>query len=280
MKRYKINQDLINKIRNSDLSLNEITRLGKFQVKNIVSRNISINENHLDNLSKILNFNKENLKLKEIKFDYAKNLGIYSTNEPIKFKGKSKEFAEFIGIMLGDGNIWNNTIRVIQDKREKEYIEFVSSLFYHIFKINFRLFIYKKENVSNLHKTYEDLVEILLKYGLKRGKKKISNVGIPDWIFEDKEYLKACLRGLVDTDGCVYFCKREKRGYIKFTNKSTKLLEDFKKGCKRFNINFVKGGEYNTNLYKKIEVERFINTIGFSNNKHIQRMGHWSSLDK
>jgi len=47
--------------------------------------------------------------LKEIKFDYAKNLGIYSHSEPVKPIRKNKQIAEFIGIILGDGNVCKNT---------------------------------------------------------------------------------------------------------------------------------------------------------------------------
>jgi len=271
MNRYKITQELRNAILNSEFSLNKINELCSFQVKNIVNKNISINENHLCILNKILKLNKEDLNLKQIKFDYAKNLGDYSANEPIKFKGKSEEFAEFIGLMLGDGNIYKNIITVTLDKREKEYIKFVNSLFYKIFGLNFNLFIEKRINRVSLHKCYKDLVKILLEYGLKRGNKKLNNVGIPNWIFNNKKYLKACLRGLIDTDGCVYFCKRDKKLYLKFTNRSSKLLEDFKRGCKKFDINFVKGGWDNTHLYKKVEVERFMKVIGFSNTKHKQR---------
>ena len=77
----------------------------------------------------------------------------------------------------------------------------------------------------------------------------------------------------MDTDGCVYFCKRDKRVYLKFTNRSLRLLHDFKEGCRGLNLFLVKGGQYNAFLYRKEAVKRFIKAVGFSNEKHLSRYG-------
>jgi len=42
------------------------------------------------------------------------------------------------------------------------------------------------------------------RYGLKHGNKKSSNVRIPELVFSDNNYLRACVRGIFDTDGTVF----------------------------------------------------------------------------
>ncbi|MAG45243.1 MAG: hypothetical protein CMH63_00525 [Nanoarchaeota archaeon] len=41
-------------------------------------------------------------KLKEIKFNFTKNLGKHASTEPVKSMRKSKKLAEAIGILLGE----------------------------------------------------------------------------------------------------------------------------------------------------------------------------------
>ncbi|MFC1454881.1 LAGLIDADG family homing endonuclease [Candidatus Undinarchaeota archaeon] len=40
--------------------------------------------------------------------------------------------------------------------------------------------------------------------GIPSGNKKINNVEIPVWILQRPTYCRACIRGLVDTDGSIY----------------------------------------------------------------------------
>ena len=86
-------------------------------------------------------------------------------------------------------------------------------------------------------------------------------MGVPGWIKNNKNYSKECIKGLIDTDGCIYKCKREKQIYIKFTNYNSKLLQDFKDVTKDLGYHFAKANKTNACLYRKQEVVRFINEI-------------------
>ena len=72
----------------------------------------------------------------------------------------------------------------------------------------------------------------------------------------------------MDTDGCVYFNKRDKRTYIQFTNASPEILGDFKQMTNTLGIKFVKSGNKSVSLYRYQEIEKYIKRVGFSNEKH------------
>lgn len=259
MKRYKISNNLRTAIKGSQYSLNQLSSKLGFEIKNIYYKNISINEEHLKKIKRRLKFSDKTLK--EIEFNVVKNLGLYAHTKPIKPINKGKELAEFIGIMLGDGNIYKNSIRIAFDKRNKNYIGYVQDLCEKLFRIKLRSRILKNTNQAYLYYYNKDLIKKLIKFGLKRGNKKENNFGIPDWIKENKEYSKRCIKGLIDTDGCVYKCKREKQRYIKFTNCNIRLLKDFKCVTKRLGYSFAKANKKNACLYRKKEVVKFINDI-------------------
>lgn len=258
MKRYIISKQLREEVQNSKYTIRELNKILGFEIRNILNKNLTIREDHLTQLSSLL---KKNFKLKEVKIDYKKNLGERSFTEPIKKPVQSKFLAEFIGIMLGDGNIWNNRIRIAFDKRDTEYIKYVFNLFKRIFGIELKTEIMRDKNATYLHRTNVLVTESLLNFGLKRGDKIKNKIGIPKWIIESKNYSQKCLRGLIDTDGCVYFCKREKRIYIKFTNFNKKLLSGFRSIAKGLGYDFVKAGANNVCLYKKEQIGRFIKEI-------------------
>ncbi len=265
MKRYKINNKLIKIITNSKYSLNELNKLCKFNIKNIYYYNQSINEEYLDRLTKILRIDKEILNLKKFNFDYSKNFGHYSYGGPFKFNGVSTKFAEFIGIMLGDGNIHKNQLSIVIDSRDYLLKKHIKNLFKYLFSLDLHEYKPKYTNAIKLYKNNKKMISLLIRYGLKRGNKIKNNICIPNWIKAKGSYIRACLRGLILTDGCLYYCKRDKKFYIKFTNHSFTLLEDFKYVAKKIGFNFVKANRYNVALYRKNLVVSFINEIKLHN---------------
>lgn len=46
-----------------------------------------------------------------------------------------------------------------------------------------------------------ELSKFLVSIGLCVGDKIRNQIDVPGWIFEDQEYIKGCIRGLIDTDG-------------------------------------------------------------------------------
>jgi len=183
------------------------------------------------------------------------------TTSVIKEVFIGEDMAELIGIMLGDGNMYENQIKIFLDNREKAYAEHVKNLVKDLTGIELKGTIVKETNCLKLYCCNKFLAEKLIEFGLKRGSKIKSQEGIPKWIKENKEYSKRCIKGLVDTDGCIIFCKRDKQRSINFSNHNLILLEDFKEVAKNLGYNFAKANRWNTRLYRKAEVVRFINDI-------------------
>ena len=258
MKRYELNDKFKEDIINSPYSQRHLSRILGFEIKNIVSRNKSIREDHLEKLTSFL---KIKHKLNEINFNYAKNFGKYAETQPLKNVVRDKNLAEIIGIMLGDGNLNRNRVRVCFDKRNIRYMQYVKYLFKGVFGVDLREEIIKKTNQAYLYCYNKFLMLELINLGLKKGDKIKNKLTIPDWIKENEEYSASCIKGLIDTDGCIYFSKRDKQTYIKFTNFNLILLKDFKILTDKLNYRFAKANKNNFCLYRKEEVARFINDI-------------------
>ena len=250
----------------------------KWPVKNVIYNNISISDNLLNEICSTLQIDVNNINLKEINLHKEKNFGTHASSAEVKFTGIGENFAEFIGIMLGDGNIYKNSVRIMMDKREIHYKEYIKNLVYQLFKLNFKEYWAKTNNQFRLYKDSKNFTELLLNYGLKRGNKIKNQVGIPIWILKNEIYSSRCIRGLVDTDGCVFWSKRDKRIYITFSNSSPKLLSNFKFITSKLGLNFAKCGPNHVCLYRKTEIERYIKRVGFSNRKHIDKINYYQSL--
>jgi len=125
--------------------------------------------------------------------------------KPIKKPRKDTELAEFIGIMLGDGGIGPNQVQITLNNRDdKEYIKFVCQIIKKLFNRTPSISKYSDCLASKIVVSSMDLIDYLIELGLKRGNKIKQQVDIPSWIKRNKQYRIACVRGLVDTDGCIF----------------------------------------------------------------------------
>ncbi|MAH07571.1 hypothetical protein CMI38_04975 [Candidatus Pacearchaeota archaeon] len=122
----------------------------------------------------------------------------------------NEDIAELMGIILGDGNIYvdesngHYQLRITGHlSNDKDYHEkFIKDLFWRIFKKELKVKCYENRRV--LYYYGKEIICELLKLGLVSGNKLKNNINIPTWIFSNKEYMKSCLRGLIDTDGSVF----------------------------------------------------------------------------
>lgn len=276
--KYKIDGKLIKIIQKNRKILSD--KKFNHQYKNWLYVNKSINKSHLEDLCNFLKININELNLKEFQFNYEKNFGnisrtYRSSAKRVKFNGIDKRFAEFVGILLGDGSLDKNQnqMSIVIDVREEQYIKFINDLFYQIFKDKLKQYKFNKKNSVKLYFYSKKLLDILVKYGLKRGNKIKNKVGIPSWIKQEGAYIKSCIRGLMDTDGCVIFHKRDNSVYLNFSNSSKNLSSDFINCSRKLGFNFVYFGKRkkNVGLFRKKEVEKYVQDIGFSNEKHLKR---------
>lgn len=160
---------------------------------------------------------------------YAKKAG-FKLRKETGYPKKSDLLAEFIGIMLGDGNININQAKVsLNSKTDKEYARFVVKTIVELFRIEPSI-RYCEKNTTEILIYSRNIVDFLVKCGLKIGNKVTNQVDAPLWVYDSINFIKGCLRGLIDTDGSIYFHTHRTKGikYVNiglcFTNHSIPLL--------------------------------------------------------
>jgi hypothetical protein len=128
----------------------------------------------------------------------------FIVRKPIKVPTQSVELAELVGILLGDGRITDMQVIVYGNLlTEVDYSRFEAGLFKRLFGITASV-REGKGNTSIVMVSAIALVEYLESIGLRRGDKIAQQVSVPSWIFNDTAYIRACVRGLMDTDGSIY----------------------------------------------------------------------------
>src|SRR3989338_8667009 len=134
--------------------------------------------------------------------------------------------------MIGDGGInneWQANVTLNTDA-DADYVLFVSELMKKLFNVSpaIRPRLTRRATIVSLAST--TIVDFLVKNGLSRGNKLMQGLRIPRWILAQKTYKIACVRGLVDTDGCLVLHKHKVTGgtyknlYLSFSSGSPELL--------------------------------------------------------
>lgn len=191
---------------------------------------------------------------------------------------KSVELAEFVGIMAGDGGITKRQITVsLNYKTDKEYIFFVKRLIKNLFNVKPALYKREKESVTNIVVSRTQLVLFCKSIGLKIGNKIAQNIDIPKWVKQNKKFSTVCIRGLMDTDGCIFnechHIKNRKYCYprLSLVSASKQLRLSVLALLKKFDFNPVMRNNRSVQLENRQEIIRYFKIIGTSNYKHEKR---------
>ena len=179
------------------------------------------------------------------------------------FPKYSEELAEFIGIVLGDGNIFRfercQRLTISCNGSYRQYIKHIRHLTRSIFKKDPSVIKRSKANCYDVCLYMQDIDKAL---GLPIGNKIKNSVKIPAWIFEKKEYLIKCLKGLFETDGHYALNRKYYVEYIQFCNKSKSLKESAFRALISLGYSPQSGNNY-VRLAKKVQVHRFIDEMDF-----------------
>lgn len=182
-------------------------------------------------------------------------------------KKYSKNLAEIIGILLGDGSLTHFQIVITLGNKEYSYAKHVHDLMNKVFKADAKI----GKRKTGYHDVYFGSVDISLwlqNQGLVFNKVK-GQVDVSKGIFSDKEYMKMFLRGFFDTDGSVY--KIRYGIQISFTNFSLPLLKSLQCMLLRLQYSPSRISSHKVYLTKKEDVQRFFREIQPKNKKHIKR---------
>ncbi len=84
------------------------------------------------------------------------------------------------------------------------YSFYIAELCHKLFDITPAIRERQTKNTLIVSLTSTTIVEYLIRNGLCRGNKLKAGLKIPTWILNKKSYQKACVKGLIDTDGCLF----------------------------------------------------------------------------
>lgn len=182
-------------------------------------------------------------------------------------KKQSKELAEIIGILLGDGSLTHFQVVVTLGNKEYTYAEYVKRLMNKVFHADAKI----GTRETKYNDVYFGSVEVsswLQDQGLVFNKVK-DQVDIPNWIFYKDSYKKACLRGFFDTDGSVYKIRHGIQ--LSFTNYSVPLILSLRKMLFELEYTPSRLSSHKIYITRKEEIVRFFKEIQPKNVKHLQR---------
>ncbi len=214
-------------------------------------------------------------KLKAMGFGVSRDI---NSNQEL-----SEDLCEFIGAFMGDGYLDNGkTVGIVGDSNlDKDYFDYLSKKVKSLFDLNRAIIKSKDKNASYIKFYSKNLCKMLTeRFGFPKGPKTYS-VKIPDEILNSKEeHIFSTIRGIFDTDGCVFFDKRKAytKPYPRITLQinSKPLAEQLVQILSKYfvvsNRSYIKRRNYYVEVYGHLQFEKWMELIGFSNQRHLNRI--------
>ena len=200
------------------------------------------------------------------------------TPKIIKKPVLSKSFAEYVGVLIGDGGLTKYQVVVSMNSVDDyEYALFVAELVKDLFDITPTLSKRKNIKCLNVVVSSTELVKFLELNGVLQGNKIKQGLDIPSWILGNKKYSIACLRGIFDTDGCIFQESHKIKGRIysyarwSLVSASPYLRESVYRIL--IDLEFFPKIRNNrsVNLENLIDISTYFKVVGTSNPKHLSR---------
>ncbi|MFA5987891.1 MAG: hypothetical protein WC797_04565 [Candidatus Paceibacterota bacterium] len=206
------------------------------------------------------------------------------TPKKVTLPRHSPHLAEFFGIMIGDGGITRYQIGItLNSETDKDYSLYVTKLIEELFKVKVSKYARPHTKALLLRASGKELVNFLNTNGLHTGNKLAQNLNIPNWIMNNKSYRKACLRGLLDTDGSLFYekhCIKNKvyeYARLNFVTASPALANSVVEimASLKLEPKLRRDGKA-VQIENKTKIGKYFETVGTSNLKHLQR---WQRLN-
>jgi len=178
--------------------------------------------------------------------------------------------AEFVGILLGDGHLSRKSFTIVLAyPKEREYADFVIRSVVDLF--GKKPLVARRNNSIRIVLNSVESISFLNGLGIACGSRCRRRVRIPDFVWGSRLFLARCVRGLIDTDGCVF---RKQKQYtrlgIEFKNTNASLLSQFARAMNVLGFNPCRS-KYAIRIQRQEEVARYAKEIGFSNPKNLRR---------
>lgn len=197
-----------------------------------------------------------------------------SHRKNISIPSENNDLAELMGIIAGDGGINNNWQLVISLNYIKDfhYSIYVASLLEKLFNITTARRKRPNQNTLVIVCSSTSLVEFLIEKGAVKGNKIKGEIDIPLWIQYNHNYLKYFLRGVIDTDGCIYVHKHRVKGIfyknigLCFTNLSLNLIKSVSRALNLLKIKHsITDEKRRIYIYGLKNVAKYLNLVGSAN---------------
>lgn len=249
--------------KNTKLSFNKLPKLlniSRTSFFNYYSRHWPIPLDVYRSLEKIAKLSLKNFKIIKKKR--------FLRNEP-KIPKLNKALAEILGAINGDGHLskYKYEVAVTSDKNEEDYHRYLKNLFENTFRIQTSSF--NQGGVIKLRCYSIDIHNFLSNdYCLPVGKKK-GKLKIPNQIFSSKYLLIHYIRGLFDTDGSIYF-RRKNEPVLEISSADPNFLREIMDALKFLEFKVAKG-QNRVFIYRKKHISRFFKIIKPANSKHLKK---------
>lgn len=142
---------------------------------------------------------------------------------------KAETLAYVIGVALGDGNLScpngrATRLRISCDSKYPTLIEEIQSALKLLLRKN-KVSLVQRKGMNCIDvSVYSNTLNAWMPWRVGHGSKILQGARVPLWIRRNDAFSRACLKGLIQTDGCIYM----DRGYqmVNFTNNCKALAED------------------------------------------------------
>ncbi|MCL5407158.1 MAG: hypothetical protein M1429_01535 [Patescibacteria group bacterium] len=210
---------------------------------------------------------------------HKKNPSAFKIAKVIKRPKKSSKLAEIMGIIIGDGHLSEWQIVVSTNAMtDRNYAVFVQNCFKELFGISSFWRERNDDNTVSVVVSSKRLVKLIHCLGMPIGNKLKKGLAIPYWIFQKDIYKKAFIRGLFDTDGCIYIDKHRINGkkYMHYgwviTSASKMLIKDIINILEDLNFHPTnKESQKSVYLRRQNEIKRYFQEVNTHNLKHKMR---------
>lgn len=269
-------------------------------IKGYASEHVLLPEDIFDKALKLLNIKRERIIFEVISPNWGQKIGgrrgiesllkkypdklvqwrklanknsVITNRKRIRIPKLNEDLAEFIGVYLGDGTLTEYFVSITGDSRyDITYFNYLSNLIKKLFNLNAKIRKSKRGNALILVVHSVELCSLLKNYGFNYGDKIRNNSLIPRSIMHDDKLAKACLRGLIDTDGCV--AKHTNKLCIRFFSGNHYLLNQVYDVGRRFNLFTFRTGNQ-IGITQDEKVGEYFRVVGSSNLRHIVKFLVW-----
>lgn len=213
-------------------------------------------------------------------------LATYNENKDIVLpKILDENLAEEIGIHIGDGTLVESrnyySLRGYSIDEHEYYLNHVSILIKKVYGFEPKIFV--RKSICGFEKCSKLLFDFKTKIiGLPYGKKS-HIIDIPDIIKKsnNEKLILACIRGILDSDGCIWFSKNGTYPRIELFSMSTYLIGSLEFYLDKIGFKTcVNKKRTNITIYGKSMLDLWLNRIGTNQPKNKLKIAIWKVFGK